>query len=228
MSSNLIILTGLIYAYIAVEQALKGNMGLACMYSGYCFANYGAYLIATKWASQSCSMTARKLFNGSLIWTSLLNRCLLTQTTGTTEMTTIIGDWGAKVLVSDSQFTDTVSGIKYFEEKVFPVDGGWLGVAGNYCDAEKVLEYVNKKTKVKPKLKSDSSFLKLTKDGLFSCGDDLEWERVRTFMAIGSGSMAAEVCMRMGLTAEEAVKWACNVDASSSEPIKTYRLTDAV
>lgn len=48
MSSNLIIVTGLIYAYIAVEQALKGNMGLACMYSGYCFANYGAYLIATK------------------------------------------------------------------------------------------------------------------------------------------------------------------------------------
>jgi hypothetical protein len=48
MSANLIIVTGLIYAYIALEQALKGNMGLACMYSGYCFANYGAYLIATK------------------------------------------------------------------------------------------------------------------------------------------------------------------------------------
>jgi len=28
----------------------------------------------------------------------------------------------------------------------------------------------------------------------------------------------------MGLTAEEAVKWACNVDAKSHEPIKTYRL----
>ena len=143
-------------------------------------------------------------------------------------MTTIIGDWDAKVLVADSQFTDTVSGIKYFEEKVFPVEGGWLGVAGNYCDAEKVADYVNKKTKTKPKLKADSSFLKLTKDGLFSCGDDLEWERVRTFMAIGSGSMAAEVCMRVGLTAEEAEKWASNVDASSSEPIKTYSGDDAI
>jgi hypothetical protein len=81
-------------------------------------------------------------------------------------MTTIVGDWGNKVLVADSQFTDTVSGIKYFEDKVFPVEGGWLGVAGNYCDAEKVVDYVNKKTKVKPKLKTDSSFLKLTKDGL--------------------------------------------------------------
>jgi hypothetical protein len=47
-------------------------------------------------------------------------------------------------------------------------------------------------------------------------------------MAIGSGAMAAEVCLRMGLTTEEAVKWACNVDANSSEPIKTYSLEDAV
>jgi hypothetical protein len=48
MSSNLIILTGLIYVYIAGEQLFKGDFGLACMYSGYAFANYGAYLIATK------------------------------------------------------------------------------------------------------------------------------------------------------------------------------------
>jgi hypothetical protein len=132
------------------------------------------------------------------------------------------------VLVADSQFTDSDTGIKYFEDKIFPVEGGFIGVAGNYCDAEKVIEYVNKKTKVKPKLKSDSSFLKLTKDGLFSCGDDLEWERVRTFMAIGSGSMAAEVCLRIGLTAEKSVEWACNVDVNSSGPIKTYKLDDAI
>jgi len=48
MSSWLIIVTGLIYAFISIEQGLKGNMGLACMYAGYCFANYGAYLMATK------------------------------------------------------------------------------------------------------------------------------------------------------------------------------------
>ena len=143
-------------------------------------------------------------------------------------MTTIVGDWRRKVLVADSQFTDSDTGIKYFEDKIFPVEGGYIGVAGNYCDAEKVIDYLNKKTKAKPKLKSDSSFLKLTKEGLFSCGDDLEWERVRTFMAIGSGSMAAEVCLRMGLKAEEAVGWACNVDVNSHEPIKTYKLDDAV
>jgi len=135
-----------------------------------------------------------------------------------------VGDWSRKTLVADSQFSDDEAGIKYFEEKIIPIDGGWLGVAGNWADGEKVVDYLNKKTKVKPKLKSDSSFLKLTKDGLFSCGNDLDWERVRTFMAIGSGAMAAEVCMRMGLSAEEAVKWACNVDLKSHEPIKTYAL----
>ena len=139
-------------------------------------------------------------------------------------MTTIVGDWKNKILVADSQFSDDDTGIKYFEDKVIAIDGGYLGVAGNWVDGEKVAEYVNKKSKTKPKLKSDSSFLKLTEEGLFSCGDDLEWERVRTFMAIGSGSMAAEVCMRMGLTAEEAIKWACNVDLKSHEPIKVYKL----
>ena len=139
-------------------------------------------------------------------------------------MTTIVGDWINKVLVSDSQFSDDDAGIKYFEDKILKIDGGYLGIAGNWSDGEKVVEYINKKQKTKPKLKSDSSFLKLTSDGLFSCGDDLEWERVRTFMAIGSGAMAAEVCMRMGLSAEEAVKWACQVDLKSHEPIKTYKL----
>jgi len=139
-------------------------------------------------------------------------------------MTTIVGDWINKKLVADSQFSDDDSGIKYFEDKIIAIEGGYLGVAGNWVDGEKVADYVNKKSKTKPKLKADSSFLKLTDEGLFSCGDDLEWERVRTFMAIGSGSMAAEVCMRMGLTAEEAVKWACNVDLKSHEPVKTYKL----
>jgi hypothetical protein len=48
VSSWLIILTGLIYAYISAEQGFKGNAGLACMYAGYCFANFGAYLIAIR------------------------------------------------------------------------------------------------------------------------------------------------------------------------------------
>lgn len=48
MSAWLIVLVGVIYVYICLEQAFKGNLGVACMYAGYAFANYGAYMIATK------------------------------------------------------------------------------------------------------------------------------------------------------------------------------------
>lgn len=48
MSANLIIITGLIYAYIAVEQALKGNTAMAVVYSGYAFSNVGLWILATK------------------------------------------------------------------------------------------------------------------------------------------------------------------------------------
>jgi len=44
MSGNLIILTGLIYAYVAVEQFTKGNAGMALMYISYAMANVGLYI----------------------------------------------------------------------------------------------------------------------------------------------------------------------------------------
>lgn len=46
MSPWLIILTGLIYAYIAVEQGIKGNQPMAMTYAGYAFSNIGLYLLA--------------------------------------------------------------------------------------------------------------------------------------------------------------------------------------
>lgn len=48
MSSWLIILTGGIYAYVAFEQGIKGNMGMAIAYAGYAFSNIGLFLLATK------------------------------------------------------------------------------------------------------------------------------------------------------------------------------------
>ena len=46
MSSWLIIVTGLIYAYIAGEQGFKGNIGLAVTYFGYALGNVGLYMMA--------------------------------------------------------------------------------------------------------------------------------------------------------------------------------------
>jgi hypothetical protein len=44
MSGPLIILTGVIYAYIAIEQALKGGVPMAIVYAGYALANVGLYM----------------------------------------------------------------------------------------------------------------------------------------------------------------------------------------
>jgi len=48
MSSWLIIVTGMIYGYIAAEQAIKGNIPMAVVYGGYSFSNIGLYILATK------------------------------------------------------------------------------------------------------------------------------------------------------------------------------------
>jgi hypothetical protein len=48
MSAWLIVLTALIYGYIAIEQGLKGNLPMAVVYSGYAFSNIGLYILATK------------------------------------------------------------------------------------------------------------------------------------------------------------------------------------
>ena len=48
MSAWLIIITGLIYGYIALEQGFKGNIAMAVVYSGYAFSNVGLYILATK------------------------------------------------------------------------------------------------------------------------------------------------------------------------------------
>ena len=48
MSGWLIVLTGLIYLYVSIEQVLKGNPGMGIAYFGYAFSNIGLYLLATK------------------------------------------------------------------------------------------------------------------------------------------------------------------------------------
>ena len=48
MSAWLIIVTGVIYTYIAAEQGYKGNMGMAVCYFGYALGNIGLYMMATK------------------------------------------------------------------------------------------------------------------------------------------------------------------------------------
>jgi hypothetical protein len=48
MSAWLIVVTGLIYSYISIEQGIKGNIPLAITYFGYALGNVGLYLLAEK------------------------------------------------------------------------------------------------------------------------------------------------------------------------------------
>ena len=57
MSSWLIIVTGVIYSYIAAEQAFKGNMGMAICYAGYAFGNVGLYMMAKQCKMVHCNIT---------------------------------------------------------------------------------------------------------------------------------------------------------------------------
>lgn len=46
MSRPLIVIVGLIYAYIAAETAIKGDAGLSIMYVGYALGNVGIWILA--------------------------------------------------------------------------------------------------------------------------------------------------------------------------------------
>jgi len=48
MSSNLILLVALIYLYVAIEQGMKGNMGILIAFAGYAFSNIGLYILSSK------------------------------------------------------------------------------------------------------------------------------------------------------------------------------------
>lgn len=46
MSSWLIVVVGIIYTAISVDQGLKGNTGLCVTFAGYAFSNIGLYWLA--------------------------------------------------------------------------------------------------------------------------------------------------------------------------------------
>lgn len=49
MSAWLILLTGMIYLWVAFDQAYNHkNMGMMIAYAGYAFSNIGLYLLASK------------------------------------------------------------------------------------------------------------------------------------------------------------------------------------
>jgi hypothetical protein len=48
MSANLILLTGVIYCYVAFDQYRLDNVGMTIAYIGYAFSNIGLFMLAAK------------------------------------------------------------------------------------------------------------------------------------------------------------------------------------
>lgn len=46
MSAWLIVLVGLIYAAIAAQNLIDGNVSMSIVFAGYAFSNVGLYLLA--------------------------------------------------------------------------------------------------------------------------------------------------------------------------------------
>jgi hypothetical protein len=46
VSRPLIVLVGLIYAYISAEMGVRGNYGVSIMYFGYALGNVGLWILA--------------------------------------------------------------------------------------------------------------------------------------------------------------------------------------
>lgn len=46
MSGWLIAVVGLVYAYVAFEQTMRGNSAMGVVFAGYAFSNIGLYLAA--------------------------------------------------------------------------------------------------------------------------------------------------------------------------------------
>ena len=143
-------------------------------------------------------------------------------------MSTIIGDWRRKIIVTDSQISDDDSDSKSFEnDKVFRVPQGLLAGAGDFISIQEVVQYFMEGKKGKPPIikdVDDADFMLLTHDGLFVSGKDLRFQKIQTYDALGSGTLAVLAVMTLGHTAEEACWAACRSDLYSGGDVKVYSL----
>lgn len=143
-------------------------------------------------------------------------------------MTTIVGDAVRRIIVADSQISDTDSDTKAFNlDKVFKVPQGYLAGAGDYLSIQQVVKYFMEHKKGKaPVIKDadDADFMLLTEEGLFVSDKTLRFWQIQAYDAIGNGTQAALAVMALGHTAEEAVWASCQSELYSGEPVKVYSL----
>lgn len=135
-------------------------------------------------------------------------------------MTTIAADSKAGVMCSDSfWFDDVACG---FTKKVYRIRGELLGGAGSTKQLDTWFKAYRKNGKLAG---NDVLILRLSRAGI-SCWNITDgWHPIeqRQF-AIGTGAAAARGAMAAGVSCRHAVRLACDIDANTGGPIRTYRL----
>lgn len=135
-------------------------------------------------------------------------------------MTTVA--YRAGVLAADSLCTGAY---KHPMKKLYPIDGGFVGVAGSLSTSLLVVDWLQGGDK--PDLSNDSDFEALIiRDGkVFYLDNGLrEIPLQGPYHAVGSGMDYAMGAMAMGATAEEAVKVARKFDNKTGGAIKKVTL----
>lgn len=139
-------------------------------------------------------------------------------------MTTIAACKRERVMCSDSFWTDGEE--CGFTKKVFRVRGELLGGGGTarYLD-QWFAAYRRNKPLPKP-IASDVIVLRLSDKGIHVWSSVDDWMQIeQAQFAIGTGGKAARAAMAAGASCARAVRIACDIDASTGGPVRTYRLT---
>lgn len=140
-------------------------------------------------------------------------------------MTTVLADWHAGLMVSDSQVSDQDR--KWSQRKVFRIRRSLVGYAGDCSQAEQFLAWYRAGCDGKPPRLDNFSALVMSAHGL--------WHYERSHIplpvasgreAIGTGAKAAMVGYQlMGwANARQVVRAVCDHDAGSKTPVRQYRL----
>lgn len=140
-------------------------------------------------------------------------------------MTTILADWHAGIMVSDSQVSD--SDRKWSQRKVFRVRGMLIGYSGPVVQAQQFLDWYRKGCADKPPKLDQCEVLVMSLDGLLHYqGGHLPIPVPAGREAIGSGAKAAMVGYQlMGWKdARKVVRTVCEHDIGSRAPVRVYHL----
>lgn len=138
-------------------------------------------------------------------------------------MTTIAADHKAGVMCSDSFWFDgdDCGPIR----KVHRVKGCLFGISGGLTEAQAWVAAI--KAGKAPASKAGLTVIRLSREGLAVWDCTNGWLDTASPFAIGSGGKTARGAMAAGASCAQAVRIACQIDATSGGAVRTYRLGSA-